>query len=170
MTRVALNDTNILIDFYEIGLLGALMEIDLEMNTTDFVVAEIMLRNQEKWIEDLIRQQKLLVNGFSGRELPKVMEKENNNPGLSLTDCSAWYWAEKNGGILLTGDAKLRRAAASSGVEVHGSLWLLDEMLRQEVLTKSQACKAIKKLQQKNRRLPKKEMNLREKDWCKKED
>ena len=166
MPKAALNDTNILIDFYEIGLLDALMEIDLEMHTTDFVVAELVVEEQLDWLDELIEQRQLLVSGFSGEELFELMQKESNNPGLSLTDCSAWQWAEKNQGILLTGDAQLRRAAVKSGVEVHGSIWLMDELLRQGILTEAQACKAIKKLKTKNRRLPKREIDKREKLWC----
>lgn len=166
MPKVALNDTNILIDFYEIGLLDALMEIDLEMHTTDFVVAELVVEEQLDWLEELIANEKLIVNNFSGKELSKIFEKENENFGLSLTDCSAWQWAADNGGILLTGDAQLRRTAIKSGVEVHGSIWLLDELLRQGILTHKQACQAIKKLKGKNRRLPKKEIAQREKIWC----
>lgn len=166
MPKVALNDTNILIDFYEISLLDALMEIDLEMHTTDFVVAELVVEEQLDWLEELIEGRKLLVSGFSGEEIFELMEKEIKNPGLSLTDCSAWQWAEKNNGILLTGDAQLRRVAKKSGVEVHGSIWLMDELLRQGILTEAEACQAIKKLRTKNRRLPKREMDKREQLWC----
>jgi len=166
MPKVALNDTNILIDFYELGLLDALLEIDLEMHTTDFVVAELVNEEQLDWLEELINNQKLIVNGFSSEEIAAIFEKENNNFGLSLTDCSAWQWAAKNDGILLTGDAQLRRMATKAGVEVHGSIWLLDELLRQGILTRKQACQAIKKLKGKNRRLPKKEIEQRERVWC----
>lgn len=166
MQKVALNDTNILIDFYEIGLLDALMEIDLEMHTTDFVVAELVVEEQLDWLEELINSGKLIVNGFSGKELAAIFELEGGNYGLSLTDCSAWQWAAKNDGILLTGDAQLRRAALKDGVEVHGSIWLLDELVREGVLTEKQACQAVKKLRVKNRRLPKRELDKREKIWC----
>jgi predicted nucleic acid-binding protein len=166
MPKVALNDTNILIDFYKIDLLDALLEIDLEMHTTDFVVAELVVEEQLDWLEELIEQRKLIVSGFSGEEIFELMQKESDNLGLSLTDCSAWQWAEKNQGILLTGDAQLRQAAIKSGVEVHGSIWLMDELLRQGILTEAQGCKAIKKLRKKNRRLPKRELDKREKLWC----
>ena len=166
MPKVALNDTNILIDFYEIGLLDALMELNLEMHTTDFVVAELVVEEQLDWLDELIDGKKLQVAGFSGVEVFELIQKESNNPGLSLTDCSAWHWAEKNNSILLTGDAQLRQVATKSGVEVHGSIWLLDEMLREGILTEVQACRAIKKLRLKNRRLPKKELEKREQLWC----
>jgi len=96
------------------------------IHTTDFVVAELVNEEQLDWLEELINVQKLVVNGFSGEEIAAIFEKEKDNFGLSLTDCSAWQWAAKNEGILLTGDAQLRRVATEAGVEVHGSIWLLE--------------------------------------------
>jgi len=167
MPRVALNDTNILIDFYEIGLLSQLMELNIEMHTTDFVVFEVLQKAQSSLLDALVDSKKLTVNSFAADEFPEILEKENNHRGLSFTDCSAWHWAEQNQAILLTGDAKMRRAAEQNDVEVHGSLWLLDEMVAQDILSKKEAYDSIRLLQEKNRRLPKKECEQREKLWSK---
>jgi predicted nucleic acid-binding protein len=40
---------------------------------------------------------------------------------------------------LLTGDKDLRVAAKKEGVEVHGTLWIIEELLNQKILKQSQA-------------------------------
>lgn len=52
-------------------------------------------------------------------------------PALSLYDCTAFVCAEERPGcVLLTGDKRLRNLAEAGGVEVHGSLWAVDECSR----------------------------------------
>jgi predicted nucleic acid-binding protein len=52
-----------------------------------------------------------------------------DTPQLSIHDGFALALAEDNDGcILLTGDGTLRVLAASSGIEVHGVLWVIDQI------------------------------------------
>lgn len=165
--KIAINDTNILIDFFGINLLDELMSLDLEMHTSDFVLFEIEIPEQLLRIENIISAGKLKVNNFSIQELEIISQKKNNNPNLSLTDCSVWHWAEMNNTILLTGDARLRKTAKNAGIEVHGSLWLLDLLVDQKIITTNKACISLTNLMNINNRLPKQECDARKKLWCK---
>ncbi|MEM6963930.1 MAG: hypothetical protein AAF573_04125 [Bacteroidota bacterium] len=165
--KVAINDANILIDFFKIGLLEELLTLNLEMHTTDLVVNEVTrIPSQKVEIEKLIGEGKLLVNSFNIDDLQIIISRSQNNGGVSIQDCSIWYWAEINSAILLTGEKKLRKLAQSNGVEVHGSLWLLDELLIQNILNKMEACQAVKRLVETNNRLPKDECQKRISSWC----
>lgn len=165
--KVAISDANILIDLFNIDLLESFTKLDIEINTTDFVVGEVYKRPEQKSkIAPLIKDGSLKVNTFSAVELVKVIQRNENHKGVSLEDCSVWYWAEQNEAIVLTGDKRLRKAVSSTGLEVHGSLWVLDELVGQQILTTKKACKAIKKLIASNDRLPKKECAKRVSKWC----
>lgn len=165
--KVAISDANILIDLFHIDLLESFIKLDIKINTTDFVVAEVYKRPEQKSkIEPLIKNGSLKVNTFSAAELMNIVQRNENHKGISLEDSSVWYWAEQNEAIVLTGDKKLRKAVASTGLEVHGSLWVLDELVTHQILTKKKACKAIKNLIASNDRLPKKECAKRVAKWC----
>lgn len=165
--KVAISDANILIDLFNIDLLETFVKLNLEINTTDFVMKEVdKIPEQKAKIAPLVISGELKVNNFSSEELLKVIQKNQTNSGVSIEDCSVWYWAEQNKAIILTGDRRLRTAASNSGIEVHGSLWVLDEFVNQQILNKQQACKAIKDLISSNNRLPKKECDKRLNIWC----
>ena len=57
-------------------------------------------------------------------------------PRLSIHDGFAFALAEVNRGcILLTGDSSLRALAEASQIEVHGVLWVFDQIFTRELAT-----------------------------------
>lgn len=166
MKRLAVQDANVLIDLWDIGLLELIFELDFEVHTTDLVINEIEQEEQTRTIKNLIDEDKLLVNTFTPEELSELVAFQANHSYLSLEDCSVWQIAGQLNAILLTGDGALRKKAAAAGLEVHGSLWLLDELVEQSLLDHSGACASLRKLIQKNPRLPKAACQFRIKQWC----
>jgi predicted nucleic acid-binding protein len=55
---------------------------------------------------------------------------------------------------LLTGDRALRNAAETESVMVRGTLWLVELMVRQELISIEQARAAYQRMQEAGRRLP----------------
>ena len=54
---------------------------------------------------------------------------KSQHPSLSAYDCFTFVAAKHHeGSILLTGDSGLRRVAERSQMEVHGVLWVADEL------------------------------------------
>lgn len=164
--KLAVNDANILIDFSDIALLEKLLALDLEMYTTDFVVAEITDKDQRTAIDQLITERKLISYSHNSGEMASVIQKSLQVRRLSLEDCSVWDFAETHQAILLTGDGLLRKTALKAGLEVHGSLWLLDQMIDQQLLEEAEACKKLRELMKMNPRLPEKPCEKRLKNWC----
>ena len=72
--------------------------------------------------------------GLELRELPgpavtRAAAYFNRHSRLMLSDCFALTLAEEiDGSVLLTGDATLREVAEGKGIEVHGVLWVIDEL------------------------------------------
>lgn len=163
--KIAINDANILIDCCDIGLIPALIQLDFELHTTDFVMNEIQNQEQLEILIEIISIKKLIVNDFDTSALLKIIERSQKFPKLSIEDCSVLHLAEAKGAILLTGDGALRRTASKSDIEVHGILWILDMMVSQNILTKTVAFQKLQILMEMNPRLPQKACEDRLKDW-----
>jgi rRNA maturation endonuclease Nob1 len=164
--KIAVNDANILIDFGDIGLLDAMTDLDLVLFTTDLVISEIQTPEHRSQILRLISEGLIQVSAFSGEEIGKIVQKQARVPRLSLADCSVWFFAVQANAIMMTGDRLLKVEAEKEGVEVHGSLWILDQMIEAKIVTKIAACNALLDLIAKNPRLPRDECEVRQAKWC----
>lgn len=95
----------------------------------------------------------------------EIVKLKQQVSALSFEDCSACYFALKYKGIVLTGDARLRKYAVASGLEVHGTLHLFDQMLQNKIVTLETAIQKLRLLAEINKRLPKREIEKRFQDW-----
>ena len=84
-----------------------------------------------------------------------------------MADCSVWYRAKETAGRLLTGDGKLRKSAEKDNVKVSGILYIFDNLVEYEIITKTEAVNSLEKLISINSRLPKGECEKRILEWKK---
>lgn len=64
-----------------------------------------------------------------GDQTEEAFVLKSQHPGLSAYDCFAFVAAKHHeGSILLTGDGSLRHIAEKNQMEVHGVLWITDEL------------------------------------------
>lgn len=154
MLRIAVNDANILIDFCKIGLIEELVQLNLEMYTTDFVANEIKNINQQRQIETILSSGKLHIGSFTTIELMTIIERNQLHPKLSIEDCSVWFYAEKQNAMVLTGDNRLRKIIEKHGLKVNGILWILDLLIEQNIISTSIAFDKLNLLMEQNPRLP----------------
>ena len=61
-------------------------------------------------------------------EVGEAVAVKGRHSALSANDCFCFVAARSHRGILLTGDAFLRRIAGASGLRVHGVLWVIDQL------------------------------------------
>lgn len=95
----------------------------------------------------------------------ELYQQHKNKTNVSLTDCTVWYYAKQNNYTLLTGDRKLRNASLIDGVEVHGIIYVIDQLVKDGILAKRIAISKLKQLVKSNPRLPKDEIEKRIKQW-----
>lgn len=163
---IIVNDTNIFIDLHSIGLLDKLCMLPCEIHTVDFVLAELINPIQSQAIKKLIGEKKIFVQSFSGREITEIVVEHSLVKGnLSLADVAVCYYARGGKFKLITGDKQLRNYAESNRVEVHGILFLFDEMVKYEVIPSSVAAIKLNDLYKINSRLPKSEIDARIRKW-----
>lgn len=160
--KILVNDTNIFIDLHSIGMLEVMCKLPYEIHTVDFVVAEIVDETQRIAFDHLVSTGKIRVNSFSAEEVMEIVAEHSDVSGnLSIPDCSVCYYARKHNVPMLTGDRRLRKYAEAQSIEVHGILFLFDEMVRFGVVSPAIAAAKLEKLMQQNARLPKSEISQR---------
>jgi hypothetical protein len=78
-------------------------------------------------------------------------------PGLSVPDAINVYYALTFGRVLLAGDRKLRNCADTANVEVHGSLWLVEQLDAQGLVPPAELIRWLDAWPRLGRRLPTRE-------------
>ena len=168
MEKIVVNDTNIFIDLYKIGLLEEMFSLPWEIHTTRLVLVEIIREGQQESVNLYVYDGRLHIPELSEEEMLSIAKMKLQYSGttnVSITDCSVWYYALKNNYTLLTGDRKLRNISALDNIEVHGILYIFDKMVEQKVLTPAIAADKLELLYSINHRLPKSEIDIRIKLW-----
>lgn len=157
--EIVVNDTNILIDLCNTGLLQYCKNLDVAFRTVDLVINEITVDKQKTAVQGIIDSGILTVCQLSGEQLLTVFEKMNQFDGicnLSVVDVSVMIYAKENNCKLLTGDKTLRNRAILENVDVSGILFLTDMMTEQGIVPKQIMIDAYSKLLESNTRTPRK--------------
>lgn len=163
---IVVNDTNILIDLHSVGLLDEVCRLPFEIHTVDFVIEEITDPDQRGELDKLIRDGKIHVCSFSGEEVSAIVLEHSSVAGnLSITDVAVCYYASQGSYKVITGDRQMRNYAASKQLEVHGILYIFDEMVGNNILEPGEAATKLIELRALNSRLPKSEMETRIRRW-----
>lgn len=164
--KILVNDTNIFIDLHSVGLLEEMCRLPYEIHTVDFVVAEIADADQRRIFDELVARGEISVDGFTADEVIEIVEEHSSVSGnLSIHDCSVCYFARKHNVPMLTGDRRLRRYAEEQSIEVHGILFIFDELVRHDIISTSMAADRLEELFAINARLPKAEIRERINRW-----
>lgn len=164
--KILVNDTNIFIDLHSVGLLEEMCRLPYEIHTVDFVVAEIADADQRRIFDELVAQGGIFIDGFTADEVIEIVEEHSSVSGnLSIPDCSVCYFARKHNVPMLTCDRRLRRYAEEQSIEVHGILFIFDELVRHDIISTSMAADRLEELFAINARLPKAEIRERINRW-----
>jgi predicted nucleic acid-binding protein len=84
---------------------------------------------------------------------------------ISVQDAFALALAERTGRVLLTGEKRLRELAQKRGVVVHGTLWVLEQMIANGALTRARAADALETMLESGCRLPGAEARILIRRW-----
>lgn len=147
--RIYISDTNIWIDFGHAGLLNALFALPFTFVSTDFVMDELGYPDPTGLLE-----RGLVVEGLSASDVTRLFTLMAQHGNSSLADVSCYLVAKDQGLPLLTGDGRLRKQAIKDGLQVHGSLWLLDQLVAHGVIPPAQAASALQSMLDAGARLP----------------
>lgn len=151
---------------HSICLLPSMCDLPYEIHTVDFVEAELIDEGQKQAFNKLVNKGKIIVDSFTAEEVMEIVAEHSSVSGnLSIPDCSVCYYAKKHGVPMLTGDRRLRRHAEQLSIEVHGILFLFDEMVANSVIASAEAADKLEALMALNSRLPQAAIRERIDKW-----
>lgn len=156
--EIVVNDTNIIIDIYNAGLLPYCKLLGIDFRTLDVIVEEIKTIDQRNAVQEIINEGTLKVYPLSAKQVYDVFLKVNEYQGacnLSFQDISVMVYAKDNNCRLLTGDRKLREKATLENVKVSGILYITDMMVSKGIIDSGEMITALNRLLASNNRLPK---------------
>jgi rRNA-processing protein FCF1 len=160
-------DTNIWIQLYHGEIVERVFNLPFQFISTDLVIGEVEFPDGAKLVTAL-RSKGLVEYGLDGKQIAEVerLTIKHKQKRISPVDMSALVLARDMGVILLTGDNGLRRAALEERIkQVHGMLWLLDEIVSGKVLKPREAADALEKMLKLGAWLPRHECEERIRRW-----
>jgi hypothetical protein len=148
--RLVVTDANIIIDLDAGGLLGEIFRLPgIEFCTPDVL-----------YLEELAQQYGALpglglkVISQPPESVGYVTEMRTRYRGPSTNDLFALALARTLQCPLLSGDRPLRLAADAEGIEIHGTLWLVEALRQANLITISRMIAAYEAMQRDGSRLP----------------
>lgn len=156
--RLLISDANILIDMEAGELLKAFFDLPFRFGIPNSLYSEEieagtpgldrlgleLIEVSGQWVEYAFG----LATKYTGTFGSNAGTVPSHNDYLALAA------AKQEACGLLTGDKNLRRVAVVEDVSICGTVWVLDEMLKAQILTVEGCHGAVQKMKEKNRRLP----------------
>lgn len=168
LIRIAINDANLFIDLWEVMLIDKLFQLPLEFHTTQLILNELELE-QKNELTKFIESGKLIVRYLSREEIDDLENISVNSKKLSREDLSLYFYAkELKNCMILTGDNRLRKEAQKLNFEVHGTLWVFEQLVNLGYLSTQKAIELLKNLLNVNLWLPVKESEKLIEIWSEK--
>lgn len=161
--KLAVTDANIFIDLHHSQLTANLFSIDLTIYTTLEVFDELN-GDQQLTLMRWAKTGEFIIHKFEITDLD-ALENFNMTRKLSFTDHTVIYLAEQLKSIVLSGDNKLKKACLKRNIKAHGILWVFDQFILKQLITRKHALEKLKALMQFNKWLPLDECNKRINDW-----
>jgi hypothetical protein len=155
---VLVSDTSVIIDLERGELLESVFRL-----AVDFAVPDLLFhRELAGALGDRLLALGLRVEELSPGEVQGATVLRRADATLSLPDTFAFALAQGRQWTLLTGDAGLRRTAEAHALDVHGTLWVLDQLEAQEACSLQVLAAGLAKASGHPRcRLPKAEVTAR---------
>jgi predicted nucleic acid-binding protein len=95
----------------------------------------------------------------------EIEDLQSHHIELSPSDLSVYILAKSMTALLISGDSPLREMAETRGIEYHGTLWLLEELVTRELLSTENAARSLNMMLDNKRWLPRQECEKLMKKW-----
>jgi len=147
--RLLVSDANIVIDMDEGGLLPGMFALGQDIGTPDLLFEQELAEHHP----ELPRLGLRLIEAQPDM-LEYAAQLATQRPTISFTDALAAALAGHTSTVLLTGDAALRAVAEAHGIAVHGTVWLVDQLVTNRIVPAADARLAYRRMRDARRRLP----------------
>lgn len=152
--RVVITDVSALFDIYSLGILPEFFGLEFEFCITDFVYNEITKIDQISEFEVFVRSKKLKVVTLDVKESDAIQTHNWKFSNRSINDKSVIWKGIQLRAIVLTCDGQIKKEAEFHGLEVHGSIWVVQQLEQTKQITTSKAIRLLEQLKEIGVRLP----------------
>ena len=136
-------DSSCVIDLHKVALLVPLFELPYTIVMPQSLLDDELIRLADDEKREMI-DRGLRTRHLDAEGLVRAERYFDRYPALAWNYCLALRMAEETeASILLTGDSLLRRIATEKAIDVHGVIWMLDEMDRLAVVEPARLAVAI---------------------------
>lgn len=149
--QILVKDACIIIDLIELDLLKTFLLMHYDVITTSAVVSEITDETQRLYLESCIAKE--LIKTEDNGTLMDIMNLKEKYRGLSYADATVLEVAIRKSSTLLSADKLLRKAGVKEESIVHGTLWIIEILHYNRIITCEIASEKIKKLILINKRI-----------------
>lgn len=146
-------DANVLFDFVAGEIFDTLFLLPFNFHTSDIVAYEISKSYSDKQLASLGLEIMIL----DEVEILEILGMQENHIELSIEDISILFLSRKHRTMILSNDGPLRDLADISRIEYHGTLWLLEELIQNEILQPRESAAALRLMLARGRWLPRPE-------------
>ncbi|MGV1012943.1 MAG: hypothetical protein ACOYBS_10885 [Flavobacterium sp.] len=157
--KLIITDVSVLFDLYQLGILPEFFALNAEISTTSFVYNEIVVTNQINEFEVYKRSQKLKIISISESEQEEISQFITRRSLKSLPDKTMLWKSIQLKCSMLTCDKKLKLEAIEHGIEVHGSIWVIEKLIEENILIKEKGIELLELLKLGNERSPVNDIN-----------
>ncbi len=147
--RLLISDANILIDMEVGGLIDAMFCLPYTFGTP-----ALLFEEELRQFHAHLPGKGLQLMELESTNVQRMVDLGNKHHGVSSYDLAALALAEQAQAPLLTGDGKLRQVCLEENIDVHGTVWLVGEILVAGKITVKQARTAYQKMEEDGSRLP----------------
>lgn len=146
---ILISDANIIIDMEE----GNLIDLFFSLPHS-FKVPDILYYDELEEQHSNLLSKGLTLGELSSQTLLFASRISETVTGPSRNDCFALSLAKQDECPLLTGDKALRELAVAEGVEVKGTVWVVEELINHNLINIAEAKNAYDNMRRAGRRLP----------------
>lgn len=152
--KIVITDVSVFFDLHALQILPEFFGLDWHIQTTNFVYNEILQADQIRDFENFVRSRLLHLISISVDDETAINAMELKRRNRSFPDKTVLWKAREEKCTLLTCDRVLREEAIHHNIEVHGSLWVIEQLVYNELMENETAIRHLKKLITINTRLP----------------
>lgn len=142
--KLAITDACIFIDLYDLQITAQFFSLDLEIHTSVDVLKELY-ENQQQMLKAFQSVGKLTSHNINEEEKGIILSTPYPK-SLSESDKTVLYLATKLNAMVLSSDKTVRTCAKNNSIEYHGMLWIFDQLVSKNIISKTEASIKLQKL------------------------
>ncbi len=147
-----ISDASVLIDIEHSKLTSAMFSLPYQFAVPDILYMEELAKRH-----GTLLQSGLINKRMNGELIAEAYNLRQQYSKLSVNDLLALTLAKSEKSQLLTGDRALRDVANIFNIKVHGTIWLVEQMLEYKKISLEVARLALQRMRDSGSRLPWKE-------------